>query len=451
MKSQKKSRFHYGFLVFFSCCAICFSSVTLSFNTAGIFYAPASAELGIGTGLFGTYMTVQYACMSVAMIFGGKILHRFNARVVLTVCVLMVSVGLLGMSLFTQLWQFYLSGAVIGAANSILLYLMVPTMIDRWFKERVGFFVGAALCFTGIGAIIFNPIGGFIIDGFGWRAGYLAFGLISLFIGLPCAAFLVRNAPKDLGLLRFGETAQTGSEQEMRALAVPEGVPYKKALRTPALYMVALYAGVMDVGITLNYYLPSYVDSLGYSVLVVSSVASAVMVGQLIGKLLLGWINDKSAKAGVATAVTCGIVGIGIMTFLGGFGLIALYVGAVFFGVFFAGATVTTSLMTRGIFGSRDFSRIFSIVAMVACFCSAFSSAIWGALIDATGGYYLTLIVGLLVMVVAYAIGFAAFALGKKIEWVAAGELVDEGSGSTGVLLDEAFPEKDTIQGCDGK
>lgn len=434
MKNQKKGHFHYGFLVFFACCAICFSSVTLSFNTAGIFYAPASAELGIGTGLFGTYMTVQYACMSIAMVFGGKVLHRFNARIVLTVCVLMVSVGILGMSVFTDLWQFYLSGAAIGTANSVLLYLMVPTMIDRWFKERVGFFVGAALCFTGIGAIIFNPIGGFIIDSFGWRAGYLAFGLISLLVGLPCAALLVRNSPKDKGLLRFGE-----KEAETLSGAVPvvEGVPYKRALRAPALYLVALYAGVMDVGITLNYYLPAYVDSLGYSVLVVSSVASAVMVGQLVGKLLLGYINDKSPRAGVTCAVTCGIVGIGIMTFLGGFGLVALYAGAVLFGVFFAGATVTTSLMTRGIFGSRDFSRIFSIVAMVACFCSAFSSAIWGALIDATGGYYVTLIVGLLVMLVAYAVGFAAFRLGKKVIWSGENDDIEGLQGSPGILLDD--------------
>ena len=141
MSDSKKSRVHYGFLVLFAICAICFSTVTLSFNTAGIFYTPAGNDLGIDPGTFGTYMSVQYAAMAVFMMFGGKILDRFNARVVLSVCVATVSVGLLSMSTFNELWQFYVAGAFIGAANSILLYLMVPTMIDRWFKERVGFFV----------------------------------------------------------------------------------------------------------------------------------------------------------------------------------------------------------------------------------------------------------------------------------------------------------------------
>ena len=406
---------HFGFFVLFACCAICFSTVTLSFNTAGIFYVPVGADLGIDAGRFGTYMSVQYLAMSVSMIFGGKILHRFDARKVLSTCVAMVSAGLLSMSTFNELWQFYVAAAVIGAANSILLYLMVPTMIDRWFKERMGFFVGVALCFTGIGAIIFNPVGGFFIENFGWRAGYLAFGLISAGIGFPCALFFIRNSPSDKGLLRYGEKAGDARRQEGEVAM--EGATFDQAVRTPVLYLVALYAGVADIGLTLNYYLPAYATTLGYSVLVVSSIASVVMVGQLAGKLLLGYINDISVKAGVACAATSGILGVGIMTFLGGAGLVALYVGAFLFGVFFASTTVTTSLMTRGIFGSRDYGRIFSVVATVATLSSAFSSAIWGALIEATGGYHAMLYGGLGVMLVVYVIGFAALSLGRRLPW----------------------------------
>lgn len=416
MENNTQKRFHFGFLVLFSCCAICFSSVTLSFNTAGIFYVPVSEELGIGTGLFGSYMTVQYASMSIAMFFGGKILDRFDARLVLSVCVAMISVSLLAMSSFDALWQFYGAGACIGAANSVLLYLMVPTMIDRWFKKRVGFFVGLALCFTGIGAILFNPLGGFIIDEFGWRMGYLVFGLISTVIALPCALFLVRSYPKDKGLFRFGEDAEAESVSATVVEKPLEGIPYDKAVRTAALYLVALHAGLMDVGITLNYYLPAYVDSLGYSVIVVSTVASVVMVGQLVGKVALGFINDINVKYGVATAVGSGALGIGLLAFFGGVGLWVIYVGAFFFGIFFAGATVTTSLMTRGIFGSRDFGRIFSIVALAACVCAAFSSAIWGALIDLTGSYFVTLTVGLVMILSIFYVGHRVFLSGDKLK-----------------------------------
>lgn len=412
---------HRGILVLIACCLICFSTVTLSFNTMGIFYTPAGQDLGIETGRFGTYMSVQYLAMAVSMVFGGRILHRFDARWVLTVCCTMVSVGIIAMSTYNFIWQFYISGVLIGCANSILLYLMVPTMIDRWFKDRVGFFVGICLAFTGIGAIVFNPVGGWIIENFGWRAGYLAFGLITACVGLPSAAFLIRNKPEDAGLAPWGKrtdaqgSSQGGAVSAESITQAVKGVMFNDAIRTPALWLVALYAGLMDVGITLNYYIPSYVSSLEFGIFAASTVSAAVMAGQMIGKILLGFINDINVKAGVVTAVGSGAVGVALMNFLGGSGIAFLYAGAFFYGVFFAGATVTTSLMTRGIFGSKDYSRVFSVVSTVATLSSAFSSAIWGAVIDATGSYNIMLVVGLGMMIFTFAVGYLAFYFGNKV------------------------------------
>ena len=453
MASSQRHGVHRGFFVFAACCAICFSTVTLSFNTMGIFYTPAGRDLGIETGTFGTYMSVQYLAMAISMIFGGRVLHRFNARWVLTGCCAMVSAGILLMSTYSFIWQFYCSGIVIGCANSILLYLMVPTMIDRWFKDRVGFFVGICLCFTGVGAVVFNPLGGWVIENFGWRVGYAVFGLITAVIGLPSAFFLIRNKPEDMNLAPWvskkgakGNAGKAGKASALgkagtgkaeagaaeagiaeagaaekaaaeKAVAPVKGVMFKDAIKTPALWLVALYAGMMDVGITLNYYIPSYVSSLAFGVFVASTVSSAIMVGQMVGKLLLGYINDISVKMGVVTAVTCGIVGVSIMTFLAGAGIGFLYVGGFFYGIFFAGATVTTSLMTRGIFGSKDYSRVFSVVSTVATLSSAFTSAVWGAIINATGSYTLTLSIGIAMMAATFLIGYLAFAFGKKVKY----------------------------------
>ena len=416
MVDSQRRGVHRGFLVFAACCAICFSTVTLSFNTMGIFYTPAGRDLGIETGTFGTYMSVQYLAMAISMIFGGKILHRFNARWVLSVCCAMVSAGILLMSAYNYIWQFYCSGVIIGCANSILLYLMVPTMIDRWFKDRVGFFVGICLCFTGVGAVVFNPLGGWVIENFGWRMGYVVFGLITAVVGLPSAVFLVRNKPEDMSLTPW-VSAKSAKREPEKAVAPVKGVMFKDAIKTPALWLVALYAGMMDVGITLNYYIPSYVSSLAFGVFVASTVSSAIMVGQMVGKLLLGYINDINVRMGVVTAVTCGIVGISVMTFLAGAGIGFLYVGGFFYGIFFAGATVTTSLMTRGIFGSKDYSRVFSVVSTVATLSSAFTSAVWGAIINATGSYTLTLSIGIAMMAVTFLIGYLAFAFGKKVKY----------------------------------
>ncbi len=412
ISDQDNAGFHYGYLIVVACCALCLAPTTLSFNTAGIFFTPVSTELGVGKGQFGFYMTIQYIAMTLAMPFAGRILAKYDARVILTTCVILVAGSLMAMSRFTELYQFYVAGFCIGAANSILLYLMVPTMIDRWFKDKVGLFVGLCLAFTGIGGIIFNPIGGYLIDTFGWRTGYLTFGTIAAVIGLPFTIFVIRSFPKDKGLKPYGSTASARANDSETALT---GISMGTALKSPALYFLALYAGMMDIGITLNYYIPSYVSSLGLSITLASTVASAVMVGQMFGKVLLGYINDKSVKVGMTVAVGSGIIGIGAIALFGTKGIWILYAGAFMFGIFFAGATVTTSLMTREIFGSRDYSQIFSVVAMVASFCAAFSAAIWGFIIDSTGNYIIALGGGVLLMAITFFIGYVSLHLGKKL------------------------------------
>lgn len=420
--SEEKKGIHRGFGVLVACCLICCTTVTLSFNTMGLFYKPAGADLGISVGTFGTYMSVQYLSMAICMFFAGKILAKMDARWVLTACCTMVCVGITAMSTYNYIWQFYISGILIGAANTILLYLMVPTMIDRWFRDNVGFFVGLALAFTGVGAIVLNPVGGWLIENLGWRMAYLVFGLISGGVGIPACIFLVRNKPADMSLTPWTRRSaeELAAEDAAKAKEAKKGVPFSMAIRTPALYLCALHAAMMDMGITLNYYLASYGLSLGYTVLVTSTVASVVAIGQMVGKIALGFINDVDVRKGVITAVTSGIIGIGFMTFLGPQGIWAMYVGAFFFGVFFAGATVTVSLMTRGVYGSRDFPRIFSITSTAATLSSAFCSAIWGKIIDWTGSYTVTLTIGLVLMFSIYFIGHAYFKSGEKVKAAAA-------------------------------
>jgi len=412
MSEQDNAGFHYGYLIVVACCALCLAPTTLSFNTAGIFFTPVSTELGVGKGQFGFYMTIQYLAMTLAMPFAGRILAKYNARAILTACVLLVAGSLMAMSRFTELYQFYIAGFCIGAANSVLLYLMVPTMIDRWFKDKVGLFVGICLAFTGVGGIIFNPIGGYLIDTFGWRTGYFTFGTIAAAVGLPFTIFIIRSFPSNMGLQPYTNNASVRTNDSTADIT---GISMSTALKSPALYFLAVYAGMMDIGITLNYYIPSYAASLGLSITLASTVASAVMIGQMSGKVLLGYINDKSVKAGMTTAVGSGIIGIGAMAFLGSKEIWILYAGAFMFGIFFAGATVTTSLMTRGIFGSRDYSQIFSVVAMVASFCAAVSAALWGFIVDSTGSYTLVLGGGVLLMVITFFIGYASLKFGEKL------------------------------------
>lgn len=385
------------------------TATTFSFSTAGIFYAPVSKSLGVGKGAFSFYMTVQCLAMTLALPFVGRLVAKKDMRLILSACVVMVSGSLIAMSRFASLYQFYVSGAIIGVADAVLLYLTAPTLVNRWFKVKVGTFIGLIMAFTGIGGVIFNPIGGYLISTYGWRTGYLTFGIITAVVGLPFTIFIIRSNPSDKGLLPYGDAEVGGS-----AATPATGVSSSVALKSPTFYILAIFAGLVSMMTTMSYFFPAYIESIGMPVTIGASMASALMLGQTLGKIFLGMVNDKSTSLGMTVGLGFGVLGICLLLFLATTGIWVILLAAFFFGICYSGATVNTPLMTRAIFGNREYSQIYSSVSMVAALSSAFGFTIWGFLVDATGSYTAVFGITLGIIVVAFLLGASALKLGRK-------------------------------------
>ena len=416
MGKTKPKGFHYGYLIVLSGIVLCVGPSALALSCAGIFYTPVCDELGVGKGEFALYLTVMYLTVAAFLPFAGKLFAKRDARLCLTGAALCVGGALISMSLFTAVWQFYIAGVFLGLGITFLMFIAVPTLLDRWFKERVGFFVGISMAFTGIGGVIFNPIGGWLIGDFGWRSGYLAFGIIALVLALPFTIFVIRSYPSDKGLLPVGAKASEGSGAGEKPKVAIEGVSLKNAMWTPAFFLVALFAGCADLVTCIYNYLPSYISSLPIAESVptlVATIASAVMLGQAIGKISMGALADKSIKGGLIFGVVCGLVGVGILFFVPQNAPIVL-AAAFLYGLYYANGSVYIPLLTRSVFGSIDYSLIYSRVSVFANLCLAFGSAMWGFVIDGVG--YGAMFTGALLLVaVSLVVGWLALSQAKKL------------------------------------
>ena len=139
----------------------------------------------------------------------------------------------------------------------------------------------------------------------------------------------------------------------------------------------------MNAAATLNVFLPSYVQSVDFSLEEASFVASAAMVGVTIGKVGLGAINDRNTLAGVIATVGLGIAG--LLLLLSGHTHIVLSItGGFLFGWAYAGVSVQTPLLVRSVFGDRNYARIYSNVSMAIAVGGAVAAGGWGLLADAT-------------------------------------------------------------------
>ena len=109
----------------------------------------------------------------------------------------------------------------------------------------------------------------------------------------------------------------------------------------------------------------------------------------------------------------CGLAGLGVLLLFPGVPFVVL-AGGFMFGVFYASGTVLTPLMTRTIFGTLEYSSIYSRVAMVGSLCGAFAVTFWGLLVDSIG-FQFTFIVMLVIIVLLIVLGLLSLAAGRKL------------------------------------
>jgi len=394
-----KHGFHYGYVIVFCCCLIMGVIVGLVMSCAGIFYNPVSTELGVSVGSFGLYMTFVYALSFVMLSVAGKLLDKYSARWLLTLSAAVVGALYMGMSRFDAVWHFYVAGAVIGIALSFLLYLSYPVLINRWFNTRVGFFIGLCSAASGIGGVLFNPFGGWLIEAHGWRSTYLVFGAIILLLVAPVLGLLLRNHPSDVGLKPFGEKADESD-------AAKTGMDHAVAIKTPVFYALTVFALLMISVSTLNLFLPAYITSVGYTVERSALVASAIMLGVTIGKVALGSVNDRSPLAGVLASTGLGILGL-VLLLMGQAGMALMVIGGFLFGWAYAGVTVETALLVRTVFGAKDYSQIFSNVSIALALGGAVMAGGWGYLGDVLD-FKLILGTGIVLLALSMIIGTVA-------------------------------------------
>lgn len=396
--SAERKRLHYGYVIVICCCLIMGFDVGISMSCAGIFYPPVSEALGVQRGTFSLYMSFSFLTSSLMLSVAGKLLQKYSARWILTFNSVALGLIIAAMGCLTAVWQFYIAGALMGVTLAFLLYLSFPTLLNRWFSEKVGFFMGICSAASGIGGILLNPVGAWLITTYSWRGAYWIFGLFILLVVSPVLGWLIRDYPHQKGLLPFGlKKEEAGTDTDA------SGIPFGKATHMLVFYALTLFAFLIMAVSTLNLFIPSFVTDMDYTLEEAAFAASAIMAGVTVGKVALGYINDRSSALGVMVMTACGTGGIALLIF-GHLGLWAILTGSFLFGWAYAAVTVQTAMLVRTVFGNKDYARIFSIISMALAAGGAVTAGGWGILADATSPQFIFL-TGIAFLIVCCVIG----------------------------------------------
>lgn len=416
---KRKPRIHYAWWILIGCCFLEAGSLGGVLDAAGVFFVPVCNDLGFLRSELSMYLTVYSLATVISMPFVGRWLPKFNINILLTVTMSLVVLAMAAMSFYSESWQWWISGAVLGLAGAFIFVMPAPILINNWFKKKRGLAIGIGMSFSGIGGAILSPVFAAIIQAIGWRNGYLVAAAIVAVLVLPFTLFVFKYKPEDKGLKPYGWSEE--DEELERTLKGEKktmpGVPASKALKTIPFVCMFLFAGLIAYFGGFNAHLPGHGVAVGLDPVTAATIVTAVMFGNVVEKIVVGILNDR---VGVQFTVNlqlamvfCGFVG---LIFSGG-NLVLIYISAFLFGAQNSLVSVSTPLIIKQLFGAKDFVKVFAYARVGTGIIGALGPATVGIFFDVSGSYTWAFILGIGIVIAGFIVTRLAYAKKKTLEW----------------------------------
>ena len=414
-------KLHKAWIILIGCCFLQAATLAPIMGCQGNFIVPICDELGCGRSEISVFNTAYWLSMIPALPVAGRILAKYDTRKVMTVSTFAVALAAGAMGFYTAPWMWICSGIVFGTFGCCVFTIPLVSMIGNWFHKRTGVAMGIATAVSALAIVVLSPFLQGCISQFGWRNAYFVEALIVVVFALPWTIFVFRDEPAQWDAEAYGLDDQANAElQERTGLDFhgQPGVPLMRALRSVPFVMLFLFAGIAAmIGSGFDSHLPGYANSLGLSAEFGAYLVSALAFGSFCEKLIMGWVNDRfGVWAGVTTEFVMVCVGVA--------GLLALrdptllLVFTFLFGVQDSFTNVSLPLLVRKVFGSRDYTQIFSWTRMGAGIFGSFAAVLVGLSYDVTGSYTPAFLGAFVGVLLGAAFVFVTFRTMRTLVWV---------------------------------
>lgn len=392
---EKSGKFHYAWLILAAMVALQAGIIGIMVNCTGIIFSAVISDLGFRSGDLSIFYTIRALASAATVGITTKLFFEKNSKAVITVLAACMGISCVSMSLFSHLWQWYAAAVFAGVGMSCVL-VVIPIVLNNWFKIKNGLVIGIAMSASGVAGAIYSPICSNLINSLGWRKASVITGVVGFLIVAIPTIFILKRTPEEKGVLPLGYDEAAASLQSGGKKAADKG--YDMPSWVFALCMLSVIAG--SIMTQLNNQLPTFAKSLGYTISVGAFISSLSMIGNIVGKLLMGVLADKM---GIFRAVylTLGTVSLSMLLFmLGGVSPVILYISALLYGLVFSMGTTVPSLVFFDVYGAAKYKKYLSRFQATNSVVMAFSSSLLPYIYDFTGSFKAVMLLGLAMCVV---------------------------------------------------
>jgi MFS family permease len=155
-------------------------------ETFTVFLLPISQSFGWDRAEVVSIYSLTALCGGLVAPLIGRLFDLSGPRIVYTLGMLLLCGAFFATSYAQHLWQFRLTiGVCVGFGIACIGIVPNSILLGRWFSARLPTAMSVVYSATGAGVLLLLPIAQILIDHFGWRGAYEAFGLAVLVLLVP--------------------------------------------------------------------------------------------------------------------------------------------------------------------------------------------------------------------------------------------------------------------------
>ena len=306
-----RSRVYYGWVMVWVAAAAMVGTLPGRTQGLGLITEPLIADLRIGRVDYAQLNLWATLIGSVFALGIGRFIDRFGTRLVLVVISVALGVVVCAMSGVSSFWALAIAVTLTRGLGQSALSVISLATVGQWFVRRVDFAMAIYSVVMSVGFMIAFPVVGALVQGWGWRAAWLAVGL-ALLVGLaPLSWTFARSHPESMGLEVDGDPP-----------ASETGTTLAQALATPAFWVFSIGAalyGLVASGIGL--FNESILAERGFGPTVYYQTLIVTAMTALLGNFGGGWLATRMSLPRLMAVslfiLTAGLVALPHVTTIG--------------------------------------------------------------------------------------------------------------------------------------
>lgn len=195
-----------------------------SYYCLGVLAVPMGVDTGWSLSLIYFGFTVALLTMGLVSTWVGRAIDYYGARMVMTIGTLLVSTGLVALSLMQSEATYLVVWAFIGLGMRMYLYDAAFAALVQVVPSRGRLAISYLTLFGAFASSVFWVLGHFLNETFGWRQTLMLFSSINLIICLPLGWFGLARRESSQGTrasdVKSGPTTEPPLQGRLRLVAI---------------------------------------------------------------------------------------------------------------------------------------------------------------------------------------------------------------------------------------